>query len=151
MKYVDTFAKDLHTQLVTRNLTEIVDVVFVSDHGMTDTSHPELVYMDDDNLMGEKGVSCVEHDDGWPSKGMRFSTAIGCNGTQILESLLDAAEEDEAKGKIRFDVYTLETMPERYHFSNNERIAPVYVVPRMGYALTTRAEGDDGLSKGVSD
>ena len=149
MKYVDTFAKDLHTQLVTRNLSEIVDVIFVSDHGMTDTSHPELVYIDDEDIMGEKGVACIEHDDGWPSKGMRFSTANGCNGTQIFQSLINAVAEDKARGKIRFDVYSRETMPERYHFSNNERIAPVYVIPRMGYALTTRAEGDDGLSKGV--
>lgn len=60
--YVDGFAKDLHDSLVARNLTEIVDVVFVSDHGMTDTSHPELVYMDE--ILGEEGWSQVGHEDG---------------------------------------------------------------------------------------
>jgi predicted AlkP superfamily pyrophosphatase or phosphodiesterase len=59
---VDTFAKDLHDSLVARNLTEIVDVVFVSDHGMTNTSHPELVYIDD--ILGEEGWRAVKHDDG---------------------------------------------------------------------------------------
>lgn len=62
MVYVDTFAKDLHTQLEARNLTEIVDVIFVSDHGMTDTSHPELVYLDD--ILGKKGYADIEHEDG---------------------------------------------------------------------------------------
>ena len=62
MKYVDTFARDLHTALVARNLTEIVDIVFVSDHGMTDTSHPELLYLDD--MLGEDGLAAVEHADG---------------------------------------------------------------------------------------
>lgn len=62
MKYVDRFAKDLHTELVNRNLTEIVDIVFVSDHGMTDTSHPELVYVDE--ILGDEGMSFIEHDDG---------------------------------------------------------------------------------------
>jgi predicted AlkP superfamily pyrophosphatase or phosphodiesterase len=47
---------------VDRNLTDIVDVVFVSDHGMTDTSHPELVYIDD--ILGEGGWQAVKHEDG---------------------------------------------------------------------------------------
>ena len=59
---MDSFARDLHDALVARNLTEIVDVIFVSDHGMTDTSHPELVYIDD--LLGEDGWKSVKHEDG---------------------------------------------------------------------------------------
>lgn len=59
---MDTFARDLHDSLVARNLTDIVDVVFVSDHGMTDTSHPELVYMDE--ILGEEGWSQIAHEDG---------------------------------------------------------------------------------------
>jgi len=47
---------------VDRNLTDIVDVVFVSDHGMTDTRHPELVYIDD--ILGEDGWQAVRHEDG---------------------------------------------------------------------------------------
>jgi len=49
--------------LLTRNLNDIVDVVFVSDHGMTDTGHPELLYIDD--ILGEDGWQAVEHEDGW--------------------------------------------------------------------------------------
>lgn len=58
---VDAFTNDLHTSLEDRNLTDIVDIVFVSDHGMTDTSNPELVFMDD--ILGD-GVSKVVHVDG---------------------------------------------------------------------------------------
>jgi hypothetical protein len=39
-------------------------------------------------------------------------------------------------------------MPERYHFAGTERIAPIYVIPKIGYVLTTHAEGDTGMSKG---
>ena len=59
--YVDTFARDLQLEVEARNLTHIVDIVFVSDHGMTDTSHPELIYMDD--ILGE-GFQKIEHEDG---------------------------------------------------------------------------------------
>ncbi|KAG6827336.1 hypothetical protein H0H92_012185 [Tricholoma furcatifolium] len=137
---VDSFAKDLQLALHARNLTDIVDIVFVSDHGMTDTSHPELVYMDD--ILGAQGLADIEHEDGWPSMGIRFRPTA--NETHYLELLLKASNENPEK----FSVYTHDTMLERYHFAKNERIAPIYVVPEIGYVLTTKAEGDTGMSKG---
>jgi predicted AlkP superfamily pyrophosphatase or phosphodiesterase len=128
---------------VARNLTEIVDVVFVSDHGMTDTSHPEHVYIDD--ILGLDGLADVAHEDGWPSMGLHFKPSV--NTTHHYRTLLAAAAASDFD---KFEVFTPETMPERYHFARNPRIAPVYVVPKMGYVLTTRKEGDVGLSKGVS-
>ncbi|KAA1469665.1 Phosphodiest-domain-containing protein [Dentipellis sp. KUC8613] len=136
---VDVFAKDLQDALVARNLTDIVDIVFVSDHGMTDTSHPELVYIDE--LLGEEGWAAVQHEDGWPSMGLHFRP--GANVTRYLDILTEAAGDNE-----KFEVHTPETMPERYHFAYSSRIAPVYVIPKMGYVLTTKKEGDVGLSKG---
>jgi len=139
---VDAFAKQLQSSLQARNLGDIVDIVFVSDHGMTDTSHPESVYIDD--FIGEEGMEMIEHEDGWPSKGLRFKESA--NVSHYLEALEKAADENPEK----FSVYTHETMPTRYHFSHIERIAPIFVVPKIGYVLTTRAEGDDtGMSKGV--
>ena len=41
-------------------------------------------------------------------------------------------------------------MPPRYHFAANERIAPIWVVPKLGYALTSKTMGEDGMSIGVS-
>ena len=58
---VDVFAKDLHTALKSRNLTEILDVIFVSDHGMTDTSHPRPIFVDD---ILRDGFNQIEHEDG---------------------------------------------------------------------------------------
>ena len=63
-----------------------------------------------------------------------------------MNLLLQAADVNSEK----FDVFTHETMPRRYHFSNNERISPIYVIPKIGYALTNHKDGDDGMSKGVS-
>jgi predicted AlkP superfamily pyrophosphatase or phosphodiesterase len=136
---VDVFAKDLHDSLALRNLTDIVDIVFTSDHGMAETSHPDLVFLDD--ILGDD-YGKIEHEDGWPSKGLRFSSSV--NITHSMDVLLRAADVNSEK----FDVFTHETMPERYHFSNNERIAPIYVVPKIGYALTDHKDGDDGMTKG---
>ncbi|OCH90922.1 Phosphodiest-domain-containing protein [Obba rivulosa] len=139
LKSVDGFAKNLHDELEARNLTNIVDVVFVSDHGMTDTSRPEHVYMDD--ILGD-GFTQIEHEDGWPSMGLRFNAGVDAN--HYLQILQDAAAVSNGK----FDVYTHETMPQRYHFAHNDRIAPIYVVPRIGYVLTDHVENGTGMSKG---
>ena len=75
--------------------------------------------------------------------GLHFNSSR--NAAYYLEVLRVAA----ADNKDKFEVFTPETMPERYHFAHSPRIAPVYVVPKIGYVLTTRKEGDVGLTKGV--
>ncbi|KAI0769919.1 Phosphodiest-domain-containing protein [Fomes fomentarius] len=139
LKEVDVFARDLHDQIEARNLTDIVDIVFVSDHGMTDTSHPELVFIDD--ILGE-GYKHIAHEDGWPAMGFRFDTEE--NSEKYLNVLLNASALSGGK----FEVFTHKTMPERWHFVSNERIAPIYVVPKIGYALTDRIENGSGMNKG---
>ena len=62
LKAVDEFARQIHNAIVQRNLTDIIDVIFVSDHGMTDTSDVRLVYLDD--ILGDDGVDAIEHEDG---------------------------------------------------------------------------------------
>lgn len=141
MGEVDSFTEDLQRAFRARNLTDIIDIVFVSDHGMTDTSNPELVYVDE--ILGTDGFRAIEHEDGWPSMGLRFHESA--NVSLYLDVLLKAADANQRK----FHVYTHETMPERYHFTRHERIAPIYIVPEIGYVLTTRAEGNVGLTKGV--
>jgi len=140
LKDVDLFAKNLHDSLEARNLADIVDVVFVSDHGMTDTSHPEKVYIDD--ILGEEAMASIEHEDGWPSMGLWFNSQS--NVSRNLDELLKASAEDPG----RFEVYTHDTMPQRYHLANNERIAPIYVIPHIGYVLTTHKDNTSGMSKG---
>lgn len=103
--------------------------------------------------------------------GLRFST--GTNVTEVLERLCQYTLAHPGQ----FDVFTTESfftdpvtslvdlsafshsntgagivepMPERYHFSANYRIAPVWIVPRVDYALTNRKDGEEGMSTGVS-
>ena len=60
--YVDTFARDLHSALRMRNLSNTVDIIFVSDHGMTDTQHVKFIYLED--IIGTDYVDAIEHEDG---------------------------------------------------------------------------------------
>jgi predicted AlkP superfamily pyrophosphatase or phosphodiesterase len=62
LRNVDSFAASIHNSIKARNLTDIVDVIFVSDHGMTNTSNTRIVYLDD--VMGEGHVSQIVHEEG---------------------------------------------------------------------------------------
>lgn len=128
---VDSMLALLMEGLYDRNLTEIVNVVVVSDHGMATTSNTRLIQLDD--LID---LSLVDHIDGWPLRGLRLKDPA--RDVPILnEQLLRESEESQG-----FDVYTLDTMPERYHFTENMRIAPLWVIPRTGWAIVERTDFD---------
>ncbi|RMZ79988.1 hypothetical protein DV738_g2974, partial [Chaetothyriales sp. CBS 135597] len=126
---VDSMLTLLVEGLLSRNLTEIVNLVIVSDHGMATTSTNRLIQLDD-----IIDLSLVDHIDGWPLRGLRLK-----NATRDLD-LLHTQLALEANKTGTFDVYKRETMPARYHFSNNDRIAPLWVVPRTGYAVVEKED-----------
>jgi predicted AlkP superfamily pyrophosphatase or phosphodiesterase len=150
---IDKFTEKLQLQIEARNLTNILDIIFVSDHGMTDTPATQLIYLDE--YIGSEGVGHLEHIDGWPGLGLRFKEDLGeTQALQLVEKLATAAQiagtfEVYAKSD-HFARGVAEVMPERWHYDHNERIAPVWVVPKIGYVITTKARGDAGMSLGVS-
>ena len=126
---VDTMLDQLFQGLDARNLTDIVNVVVVSDHGMATTDTNRLIQLED-----IIDTSLIEHTDGWPLYGLRPKNP---NDLQDLYYILLA----EAEMNPNFDVYLRDiNMPERYHFSKNERIAPLWIVPKTGWAIVTQDE-----------
>ncbi|ODM21398.1 hypothetical protein SI65_02241 [Aspergillus cristatus] len=128
---VDAMLGDLFAGLEARNLTDVVNVVIVSDHGMATTATERLVQLED--LID---LDLVDHIDGWPSRGLRPKNP---EAEKILEEQLLSAAPNYSHA---VEIYTRETMPERYHFSNNDRIAPLWVIPRTGWAIVERPEMD---------
>ena len=128
---VDSMLTMLVEGLLDRNLTEIINLVIVSDHGMATTSTNRLIQLDD--LID---LSLVDHIDGWPLRGLRL-TNPDRDVPILYKQLLQHSSKTEG-----FDVYTRETMPERYHFTNNDRIAPLWVVPRTGWGIVERKDFD---------
>jgi predicted AlkP superfamily pyrophosphatase or phosphodiesterase len=128
---VDGMLTLLTEGLFVRNLTEIVNMVVVSDHGMATTSTSRLIQLDD-----IIDLSLVDHIDGWPLRGLRLKNPEKDLPT-MYEQLLS-----ESKKSDGFDVYTLETMPDRYHFTNNDRIAPLWIVPKTGWGVVERTDFD---------
>lgn len=126
---VDGLLDSIFQGLERRNLTEIVNVIVVSDHGMATTDTSRLVQLED--LVD---LDKIEHIDGWPLIGLRPKKP------EDLRSIHnDLVTKSKANPNI--DVYLRDVdMPERYHFSRNERIAPLWIVPKAGWALVTMKE-----------
>ncbi|KAI5268909.1 Phosphodiest-domain-containing protein [Aureobasidium subglaciale] len=126
---VDTMLGQLFSGLEQRNLTDIVNIVIVSDHGMATTSTSRLVQLDDIIDM-----SLIERTDGWPLYGLRPKNESD------IEPLYNHLKQ-EATNMEGFDVYLKDRdMPERYHFSHNDRIAPLWVIPWTGWAIVVKEE-----------
>ncbi|KAI9802519.1 MAG: hypothetical protein M1833_001591 [Piccolia ochrophora] len=131
IQHVDDMLHDVFAGLEERNLTNIVNVVIVSDHGMATTSTDRLIQLDDIIDM-----DLIEHTDGWPLYGLRPKDP------SHVEELYNRLRQ-EADNSPGYDVYLRdENMPSRYHFTNNPRIAPLWMVPRPGWAIVTREDFD---------
>ena len=58
---LDTFVGDLRAEIAHRNMSHIVDLVVVSDHGMAALSEKRIMFLDD--ILGDK-YSDITHKDG---------------------------------------------------------------------------------------
>jgi predicted AlkP superfamily pyrophosphatase or phosphodiesterase len=137
---VDDMLDQLFIGLEERNLTNIVNVVVVSDHGMATTDTDRLIQLED--LVDP---NAIEHMDGFPLFGLRPKNSADVQG--LYDTLASKAVNNP-----NFDVYLRGVnMPERYHFSKNERIAPLWVVPKTGWAIVTKDEFNvqNGKEKGL--
>jgi len=133
---VDKMLHDLFSGIEARNLTNIVDIVVVSDHGMASTDRSRLIYLDD--LLPAPIDDLFTHTDGWPLYGLRPKTTTNITDIHLhLKQNLNAlAEEDR-----HYSVYLRDVdMPERWHFTANPRIAPLWLIPDTTWAIVRRKE-----------
>ncbi|KAF2636614.1 Phosphodiest-domain-containing protein [Massarina eburnea CBS 473.64] len=127
----DAMIGDILTGLKVRNLTSIVNIVIVSDHGMATTSTSRLIQLED--LVDPNELA---HIDGWPHYGLRPKNLADV--PRLHKQIVDRAQN-----MSNVEIYLRdEDMPERYHFSQNERIAPLWIIPKAGWAIVHKPEGD---------
>ncbi|GAM33872.1 hypothetical protein TCE0_013r01084 [Talaromyces pinophilus] len=138
--YADEMLAGILDGLEARNLTNIVNIVVVSDHGMATTSTSRTIQLDD--LID---IDLVQYIDGWPLRGIRPKTP---EGLEVLKAQLAEKAGEFSDG---IEVYTKDTMPERWHFTNNDRIAPLWVIPKAGWAVVERPDFDvqEALEKDI--
>ena len=132
---IDLMLKDLFDGLEKRNLTDIVNVIVLSDHGMATTSNDRLIQLED--LLD---INDIEHIDGWPLYGLRPFPGVDIHN--LHDKLLSAASKHQ-----HFEVYLRENMPKRWHFSKLDRIAPIWIIPEAGWAVVHKRDFDAEAAK----
>lgn len=107
-------------------LTELVNLVIVSDHGMTDLSPNRVITLGD--LVD---MTKVQTD---------FSGATA--GLRPLDGDVDALYAALKKKAKHFRIYRREKMPNRLHFRASDRIPPLVLLADEGWFISPRTSED---------
>jgi len=117
VQYVDSLAGRLTAGLRKRNLELSVNLIFVSDHGMTQLSPDRLIYLNE--ILDSTEARVVD----W-SPALALIPAPGKEET-VYEKL--------KKASTHWQVYRKNEIPERYHYRENRRITPILAVADDGW------------------
>ncbi|KAI9291632.1 Phosphodiest-domain-containing protein [Neoconidiobolus thromboides FSU 785] len=126
IKRVDDTIGQLIRGLEMRNLTEIVNLVILSDHGMAEVAVDNIIYLDDYIDMHK----------------------ILANHIFPLAGLVPKEEKDidsiynqlklATKNSTNWDVYKREDIPSRFKYGKNERVPPIVCIPKKGWIFGTQ-------------
>lgn len=120
---VDSMIGRLMTGLAARKLTDRVNVIVVSDHGMIATSEQRVIKLDDYIALAD--IDVVD----WSPVG----TIIPKPGKET--AVYDAL----TRAHPRLKVYRKGEVPARLHFNSHARITPLVLVADPGWTITTTA------------
>lgn len=130
---VDQALAVLVAGLEQRGLLQTLNLLLVSDHGMVKVPEQQVIVLD--QLFDEKKAALVlwtpEIVSVFPKKGE----------LEPIYQQLKASLPAEAR------VYKKADLPERWHYQNSKRIAPLLVVPQPGWRLMQKHKQKEWLEK----
>lgn len=120
---LDDLTGYIHDQLNAANLTDRVNIVHLSDHGMANVVASNFIDITQWLINGTYTIY-------QSSPVLQIIPTDNSDGQDIVERLKIGAEENG-----HFQVYTEENIPERWHLENNQRIGPIILVADLDYAF----------------
>ena len=126
VKEADDAMARLLAGLTARGLREQVNLVVVSDHGMSEQSAERVVFLED--LLD---ITQVEVESTGPNGGVRPKPGTG--------TAAELAARMRAKAPPQVQVYPREEVPVRYHYRDNPRIPPVVFIADDHWNVESRA------------
>ncbi|KAG0279352.1 hypothetical protein BGZ96_001981 [Linnemannia gamsii] len=116
-----------------RNLDKVINLMLVSDHGMSYVTPDKCIYYDD----------YIDTSDLLFEESMQPHLTIRTKSTKRTLEIYQQLKRAQLKDNLPFRVYKREEIPARYHYTDNDRIAPVVVMADPGYVMTRRDMGLD--------
>ena len=134
VKRIDKIIKRLYNGLKKRKIHKKVNLIIVSDHGMAKVDQNNSIVLDEmfDTTLAEKVFWVSEITQIFPKPG---------NEEKIYSSI-------KAKLPAEARIYKRSEIPARFRYRNNKRIAPLLVIPKTGWRLTTRERFEKLKSNG---
>lgn len=118
--HVDSLVGDLVDGLAARGLTQQVNVVIVSDHGMTEISPERVIFLDD--YIDLREVEVVD----W----MPVAAIVPRAGSR-------SAVYHALRRAPHLQLWTKERVPARYHYRSHPRITPLVLLADEGWTITS--------------
>jgi predicted AlkP superfamily pyrophosphatase or phosphodiesterase len=124
-----------------RNLTDIVNVIVVSDHGMSTTDSSRLIYYDD--VLTKEELGLIWTIEAYPTLGIR--PRLDLDQDEAVETLYQAFRRlYDSLETPHFKVYKKQDFPDRFQFRDNVRIPPLLVLPDAGWNFVTHKDYHGG-------
>lgn len=147
---VDFFLKTLIESLENRNVLEFTNIVIVSDHGMSNIEFPENVLIWENLLDEDVRKKHIIHAYG-EGPLMAITTKDKNEINEIYQKLKTSLANQGELGS-NFDIYLNGNFPETFNFNkmDNSRIAPIWIIPKPGYAIVDKSFYKHNAKKGKS-
>jgi len=133
IREVDNAIGELLEGLNERNLTKAVDLIILSDHGMSAISSSKVVRVSD--MLGKdiiNGNSVRNYNSG-PTFDISFNNKSQIS--EVYDKLVAAFNENTDFQAGIQGIYTKENMPQRFHYTNSDRIADITILGKVGYSI----------------
>lgn len=128
---MDDAVGHLMSGLAQRNLEKHVHLVVVSDHGMAQSDRSRLIFYDE--IISAESESFLRKREAWPLLGLRLKDDAPDHAIdQIYNEIYQYTQENK---DCHFQVYKREEMPSRFHYDATERVAPIVMIPDVGYLI----------------
>lgn len=124
--------------LATRNLDSHIHLVVVSDHGMAATDKSRLIFYD--HILSKESESFLRDREAWPLLGLRpKQDAPDYALDQIYTEIQQYVQQNQP---VPFQVFKRDEMPARFHYNTTDRIAPILIIPDVGYSIIRSTDYD---------
>ncbi|XP_014474847.1 PREDICTED: bis(5'-adenosyl)-triphosphatase enpp4-like [Dinoponera quadriceps] len=121
LQRLDNITRYLHDKVDHYGLTDL-NIIHLSDHGMASVTIERIINLT--NYINASDYTFVG-----TSPGLHIFPHPG-KEEQIYQKLKSAAEQTRT-----FKVYKREDIPKKYHYGDNSRVGPIFVIAEVGYAF----------------
>lgn len=110
---------------------------------MAASDKSRLIYYD--KIISAESESYIRKREAWPLLGLRpKDDAPEFAIDQIYSEIYQYVKETE---NPHFQVYKRENMPARFHYNSTERIAPIILIPDVGYSIIRSTDYNQNSEK----